>query len=163
MVRTCLMGLVWHKQNTHTFEDKERHLSLLKSLLFGTLFQQARIWGFTQCLSILLFCIPLVLARVICDFLFMFRMFIIVNTMFISFNKSLITYKKKIVRSQPSLDDAVASCQLACGTQLGSFDITRHRTRFWIQCAMLQQQAAKHHEYKNENMVYAVKQSHTIS
>ena len=38
MVLPCLMCLVWQEQNTHTFEDIERPLDLLKSLLFGTLF-----------------------------------------------------------------------------------------------------------------------------
>ena len=38
MVLPCLICLVWQEQNTHTFEDIERPLDLLKSLLFGTLF-----------------------------------------------------------------------------------------------------------------------------
>ena len=48
----CYMWLLWHEHITHTFEDNERPLDLLKFLLFGTLFQWARIWGFTQCISI---------------------------------------------------------------------------------------------------------------
>ena len=46
------MWLIWQESNTHTFEDKERSLGLLKSLLFSTLFLWSRIWGYTQCISI---------------------------------------------------------------------------------------------------------------
>ena len=35
---------------THTFEDIERPLDLLKSLLVGALFEWSRIWGFMQCI-----------------------------------------------------------------------------------------------------------------
>ena len=52
MVPACLMWLVWTKRNTRIFEDNERTLDLLKALLFGTLFQWACIWGFTNCISI---------------------------------------------------------------------------------------------------------------
>ena len=52
MVLACLMWLVWHEHNTHTFEDKERTLDHLKSLLFGTLFHWAHIWGCTNCISL---------------------------------------------------------------------------------------------------------------
>ena len=52
MVLACLMWLVWQECNTHIFEDNERPLDLLKSLLRGTLFQWARIWGCTNCISI---------------------------------------------------------------------------------------------------------------
>ena len=47
-----LTWLVWQEHNTRTFEDIERPLGLLKSLLFGTLFQWARIFGFMPCISI---------------------------------------------------------------------------------------------------------------
>ena len=47
-VPTCLMWLVWQERNTRTFEDSERPLDLLKSLLFGTLFQ----WVCMYCISI---------------------------------------------------------------------------------------------------------------
>ena len=52
MVPACLMWLVWTERNTRIFEDKERTLYLLKALLFGTLFQWACVWGFTNCISI---------------------------------------------------------------------------------------------------------------
>ena len=52
MGMACLKWLVWKECNTHIFEDKERPLDLLKSFLFGTLFQWASIWGFTNCSSI---------------------------------------------------------------------------------------------------------------
>ena len=50
MVLTCLMWLVCQECNTRIFEDKERTLDHLKSLLFGTLFHWAHIWGCTNCL-----------------------------------------------------------------------------------------------------------------
>ena len=46
------MWLVWTERNTHIFEDKERTLDLLKAFLFGTLFQWAHVWGFTNRISI---------------------------------------------------------------------------------------------------------------
>ena len=46
------MWLVWTERNAHFFEDKERTLDLLKALLFGTLFQWAHVWGFTNRISI---------------------------------------------------------------------------------------------------------------
>ena len=52
MVPACLMWLVWTKRNKRIFEDEEGTLDPLKALLFGTLFQWARIWGFTNCISI---------------------------------------------------------------------------------------------------------------
>ena len=44
--------LVWQEHNSRTFEDKERTLNHLKSLLFGSLFLWARIWGCTNCISL---------------------------------------------------------------------------------------------------------------
>ena len=41
----CLMWLVWRERNSHTSEDIERPVDLLKSLLAGTLFEWSRIWG----------------------------------------------------------------------------------------------------------------------
>ena len=38
--------------NTCTFEDIERPLDHLKSLLVGTLFEWSRIWGYMWCISI---------------------------------------------------------------------------------------------------------------
>ena len=52
MVPACLIWLVWTERNTCIFEDNERTLNLLKPLLFGTLFQWAHVWGFTNCISI---------------------------------------------------------------------------------------------------------------
>ena len=37
MVPACLMWLIWRQRNTCTFEDVERSVDLLKSLLIGTL------------------------------------------------------------------------------------------------------------------------------
>ena len=48
----CLMWLVWRERNSHTSEDIERPVDLLKSLLAGTLFEWSRIWGFTHCLTL---------------------------------------------------------------------------------------------------------------
>ena len=52
MVLACLTWLVWKERSIVHFEDNERPLDLLKSHLFGTLFQWTRIWGFTKCISI---------------------------------------------------------------------------------------------------------------
>ena len=37
MVPACLMWQIWRQRNTRTFEDVERSVDLLKSLLIGTL------------------------------------------------------------------------------------------------------------------------------
>ena len=47
MVLACLMCLIWQERNNRTFEDIVRSAELLKPILVGTLFQWARIWGFT--------------------------------------------------------------------------------------------------------------------
>ena len=52
MVPACLMWLIWRERNTRTFEDVEKSIDLLKSLLVGTLFGWSRIWGFTLCISV---------------------------------------------------------------------------------------------------------------
>ena len=52
MVPTCLMWKIWRERNTHTFEDIERPLDLLKSLLVGNLFEWSCIWVYTSCTSI---------------------------------------------------------------------------------------------------------------
>ena len=52
MVPSRLMWLVQQERNTRIFEDKERTLDHLKSLLFGTLFHWARIQGCTNCISL---------------------------------------------------------------------------------------------------------------
>ena len=49
----CLMWLTWKEHNARTFEDTERTLDLLKSLLTRTLFEWSHIWGFTHCTSLL--------------------------------------------------------------------------------------------------------------
>ena len=46
------MWLIWRERNTHTFEDVEKSIDLLKSLLVGTLFGWSCIWGFMQCISL---------------------------------------------------------------------------------------------------------------
>ena len=52
MIPGFLLWLAWQEHDNRIFEDNERSLDLLKHLLFGTLFQWARIWGLTQCISI---------------------------------------------------------------------------------------------------------------
>ena len=87
------MWLVWQVCNNRIFEDNERSLDLLKHLLFGTLFQLARIWGVLHnCISS-----SAVLQSVSFSFLYFFvsRVLIVLNTIFFLFNKSIITYKKK--------------------------------------------------------------------
>ena len=45
------MWLIWRERNSRMFEDIERPVDLVKSLLVGTLFEWSRIWGFTYCTS----------------------------------------------------------------------------------------------------------------
>ena len=45
MVPACLMWLIWKEQNISTFEDTEKPIDLLKSLLVGTLFEWSQIWA----------------------------------------------------------------------------------------------------------------------
>ena len=100
MVSACLMWLVCQECNNHIFEDNERPLDLLKSLLFGTLFWWACIWSFMQCISISNFPQSASFSSWAFCICFMFRVFITVNMMFISFNKSLITYQKKKMKKR---------------------------------------------------------------
>lgn len=51
----CLMWMVWKEHNSHTFEDKERLLDQLESLLIRTLFDWSRTWDFKNCNHILEF------------------------------------------------------------------------------------------------------------
>ena len=39
------------ERNSRTFEDIERLVDVVKSLLARTLFEWSRIWGFTHCIS----------------------------------------------------------------------------------------------------------------
>ena len=51
MVPACLTWLIWEERSSQTFEDIERLVDLLKSLLAKTLFKWSRIWGFTHSIS----------------------------------------------------------------------------------------------------------------
>ena len=96
IVPTCLMWLIWQERNTRIFEDNERTLDHLKSLLFGTLFNCARIWGCMNCISLSEFLVSISFSSWLYFICFSFRVFTIMNMMFNFFNKSLITYQKKI-------------------------------------------------------------------
>ena len=112
MVWACLMWLVWWECNTRIFEDNERPLDLLKSLLFGTLFQWAHIWGFTICIPISEFLHFVHFSSWFCCICFLFKVFTIVNMMFSFFNKSLITYNnnnKKIKKLSPIPQESIIS------------------------------------------------------
>ena len=52
MVLVCLMWLTWEEHNAQTFEDIERIVDLLKSLLTRTLFEWFHIWKFTHCTAL---------------------------------------------------------------------------------------------------------------
>ena len=52
LVPPCLMWLTWKERNARTFEDIERTVDLLNSLLTRTLFEWSRIWGFMRCTSL---------------------------------------------------------------------------------------------------------------
>ena len=54
VVPACLMWLIWKERNAghlRTFEDIERPIVLLKSLLARTLFEWSCNWGFTHFIS----------------------------------------------------------------------------------------------------------------
>ena len=53
----CLMWLVWKEHNAQTFEDIERPIDLLKTLLARIIFQWSSIWGLTHCISVSYFII----------------------------------------------------------------------------------------------------------
>ena len=77
MVPACLMWLIWWERNTHIFEDIERLVDLLRSMLAGTLFGWSRTWGFKQCISIFYFLLVLLFD------LLQVQWFTIVNTLFL--------------------------------------------------------------------------------
>ena len=79
--------------NTCTFEDIERPLDHLKSLLVGTLFEWSRIWGYMWCISISDF-LESVSTSFWCN-CFKYSVFIIVNTMYFLLNNTLLPIKKK--------------------------------------------------------------------
>ena len=82
MVLACLMWLVWQEHNARIFEDKERTLDHLKSLIFGALFQWARIWGCTNCISLSEFLVSIFFSSWLYCICFLFIVFTIVNLMF---------------------------------------------------------------------------------
>ena len=51
VVSACIMWLFLWQRNSCAFEDIERPVDLLKSLLARTLFEWSCIWGFTNCIS----------------------------------------------------------------------------------------------------------------
>ena len=55
----CLMWIVWRERNSRIFEDKEHSTTKLTELFFGTLFDWARVWGFTSALSVADFVVSL--------------------------------------------------------------------------------------------------------
>ena len=55
----CLMWIVWRERNgrvfedkDHSQEDKDHSQAKLTELFFGTLFDWARVWGFTSAVSL---------------------------------------------------------------------------------------------------------------
>ena len=96
MVPACLKWLVWQECNTRIFEDKKRTLDHLKSLLFGTPFHWARIWGWTNCISISLseFLVSISFSSDYIVFVFCSECSLLWTWYSIFFNKSLITYQK---------------------------------------------------------------------
>ena len=82
MVSECLIWLVWQERNTRTFEDKERTLDHLKSLIFGTLFHWARIWQCMNCISLSEFLDSISFSSWLHCIYFLFKVFTIMNMMF---------------------------------------------------------------------------------
>jgi|UniRef100_A0A2N9JBP0 hypothetical protein len=52
LVPLCLMWIVWRERNGLIFEDKDHSKTKLIELFFGTLFDWARVWGFTSAVSL---------------------------------------------------------------------------------------------------------------
>ena len=51
--RPCIAQVMsQHKHNARTFEESERLVDCVKSLLLRALFEWSRIWGFTHCHSL---------------------------------------------------------------------------------------------------------------
>ena len=111
MVPACLMWLVWQERNTRTFEDKERTLDHLKSLLFGTLFLWAHIWGCTNCIFLFDFLASSSFSSWFFCIYFLFRVFTIVSMMFNFFNIKSYYLSKKNLAESPCLFE-IFSCFL---------------------------------------------------
>ena len=95
MVPACLMWLIWRERNTCTFEDVEKFVDFLKSLLVGTLVGWSRIWGFTQCISIFDFLHSVFVSLWFFCICFKYNLFIIVNMIYFFIDEISITYPKK--------------------------------------------------------------------
>ena len=59
LVSLCLMWIIWRERNSRVFEDKDHSQSKLIELFFGTLFDWARVGGFTSALSLADFVVSL--------------------------------------------------------------------------------------------------------
>ena len=102
MVSACLMWLIWREWNTCTFEDVEKSIDLLKSLLVGTLFEWSRIWGFMQCISVFDFLQSVSVSlwfflKFFFGICFKYSLFILVNMKYFFIN---VTYQKKLDKVQ---------------------------------------------------------------
>ena len=84
MIPVCFMWLIWRECNLCMFEDIERPVDLVKSLLVGTLFEWSRIWGFTYCTSMSDFLISVSYSLWFVCIHFKCSGFTIVNTMYFS-------------------------------------------------------------------------------
>ena len=94
MVPACLMWLIWRKRNTCTFEDVEKSIDLLKSLLVGTLFGWSRIWDFTMYFRIwfsaICFWFFVIFFKIFFYNNFNYSLFFIVNVMYFLLMKYLL-------------------------------------------------------------------------
>ena len=59
LVPLCLMWIIWRERNSRVFEDKDHSQSKLTELFFGTLFDWARVGGFTSAMSLADFVVSL--------------------------------------------------------------------------------------------------------
>ena len=98
MVAVCLMWLIWQECNTSIFEDIERPLDLVKSLLVKILFVWSCIWGLTHCISICDFLQSISISFWFVCIHFKYSAFTIVNMLFIP-DVSYPKFFKKIVVS----------------------------------------------------------------
>ena len=88
--------LLLHCKFAYTlWSETVRSIDLLKPILVGTLFTWAKIWGFTQCISISKLLLSIRTSSWGTCLCFKVQVFTIVNMMSFLWNKSLITYQKK--------------------------------------------------------------------
>ena len=86
---------MWKECNSRTFEDIERPVDLLKSLLSRTLFEWPHIWGLMHCISMSNFLIFVSSALWFVCIRFKYSGFTMVNTLYFSYQWNFYYLSKK--------------------------------------------------------------------